>query len=280
MRSASTLLAVMVVAVLFTGCVAQSKYDDLQEAHRKSQEQVSQLRNRVAELQQEIERLREGPREAARRVEELQAERDRLLAQLEELEGRYQQLAEQEPVVLPPEVDQALQDFAERHSNLVEYDSERGMVKFRSDLTFDLGSADLRSDAERTLGELAGILTDEVAREYEVRVVGHTDSVPIGRPETREKHPTNWHLSVHRAISVRDALDEAGVPALRTAVSGYSKYRPLVQNSSSGAERNRRVEIYLVPMGSVNEDYINASGSDNGSSSQAGGEEDGDIPLK
>jgi chemotaxis protein MotB len=82
-------------------------------------------------------------------------------------------------------------------------------------------------------------------------VVGHTDNVPIRRGSTAAQHPTNMHLSAHRAISVRDALNADGVTANRFMVAGYGEFRPIVTNGARGADANRRVELFLVPMTSV-----------------------------
>jgi chemotaxis protein MotB len=43
-------------------------------------------------------------------------------------------------------------------------------------------------------------------------------------------------------------LNRAGVPADRMSIAGYGDQQPVVQNGPRGAEANRRVEIYLVPM--------------------------------
>jgi chemotaxis protein MotB len=258
MRHILTALTLTVVVLFSIGCVADGKHRDLNQAYRKSQEQVVEAQNRIAELEQQIELLQAGPRENARRVVELTNERDTLIAKLDELNAKYEELAKRpsQIITLAPEVDSALKEFAEANGDLVEYDSSRGMVKFRSDLTFDLGSASVKNDAAQTLGQLGTLLTTEVASRYEVRVVGHTDTVRIAKPETKAKHPTNWHLSVHRAIAVRDALEQGGVPAVRTSVGGSSMYRPVAQNTTTGAEQNRRVEIYLVPMTAVNDAFI------------------------
>jgi hypothetical protein len=62
------------------------------------------------------------------------------------------------------------------------------------------------------------------------------------------QHPTNMHLSAHRAISVRDALVSDGVTANRMQVAGYGEFRPIVPNGANGAAQNRRVEIFLTPL--------------------------------
>jgi len=75
----------------------------------------------------------------------------------------------------------------------------------------------------------------------------------IGRPATRQKHPTNWHLSAHRAIAVEKVLAQAGMNEIRLAVMGMGEFRPIEPNkpNQEGNPRNRRVEIYIVPAGQI-----------------------------
>lgn len=275
MKTSLHALLLTVLISLTGGCVAQSKYDQLNEAYRKVLEQNTQLQARVDELNQQIKLLESGPRDDKARVAQLTEERDQLLKQLDELRSQYAGLAKGGVVMLPPEVDQALRDFASQNPDLVEYDAARGMIKFRSDLTFKLGSADLSDAAKATLAKFGTLLNNPATKGYEIRIVGHTDSVPVSRPDTKAKHPNNWYLSVHRAIAVRDAIEASGVAPVRTEVAGYGMYRPVVQNTKSGAEPNRRVEIYLVGMTPVNEQYLPAAAAPAPAPAPAAG-----IPLK
>src|SRR5690606_7149529 len=87
---------------------------------------------------------------------------------------------------------------------------------------------------------------------FDVVVVGHTCDTRIAREETRREHKTNWHLSTHRAIAVMNMLAEHQVALDRIGVMGYGEQRPIASNSTpEGKQKNRRVEIYLVPKGSV-----------------------------
>ena len=263
MKTSLTAVALTVLIALGSfGCVSQRQYDELELAYRKSQEQVAELQARIDELNQRIKLLEADPQEQAKRIQELMAERDQLIKQLDELRKQYEVLAARGPgIALPADLDAALKELAAQHPDILEYDPATGLIKFKSDVTFSLGSADLTANAKSVVNQLAGILNSPIASKYEARVVGHTDSVRIARPETAAKHPTNWHLSVHRAISVRDALESGGVSPVRTSVGGYSMYRPAVQNAANGAAQNRRVEIYLVPMAQINESML-PKGSD------------------
>jgi chemotaxis protein MotB len=148
-------------------------------------------------------------------------------------------------------VNEGLRALADANPDIFEYDEKRGMLRFKSDVTFDLGSAKLTAKAESVIAKVASILNTSEARDLEVRVVGHTDNVPIRKSSTAAQHPTNIHLSAHRSISVRDALAKDGVDANRFMVAGYGEFRPIASNSARGNEMNRRVELYLVPMPAV-----------------------------
>lgn len=249
MKVRVTGMLLTVLAVGAVGCVAQSEVDDLQTLYRQSQEQVVDLQHQLENANNRIAVLQQAAGSNAdllKQLEAAKAERDRLAAALEAAEAQLRNA--QVGPMLPEDLDAALGRLAAANPEVMSYDPDLGMVKFRSDFTFDLGSVNVKPQATQTLQRLASVLNSEAARPYEIRIVGHTDNVPIGNPATRAKHPTNWHLSTHRAIAVKDVLDKAGVAPVRMAVSGYSHYRPVVANGPGGAEANRRVEIYLVSM--------------------------------
>lgn len=151
---------------------------------------------------------------------------------------------------LPVELSTLLEDFAESN-DMVTYDSERGIVKFKSDLLFNKGSDKVASTAVTAVKSLCGILNTEEGKNFDVIIAGHTDDIPIQKPTTREKHPTNWHLSVHRAIAVKDVMEQNDIEPKRMSVRGFGEYRPVAPNAPNkkGNEQNRRVEIYIVPQG-------------------------------
>lgn len=126
---------------------------------------------------------------------------------------------------------------------MVEYDASRGLVKFKSDLLFEKGSDAVTNQAAGAVKTLCGILNTEAAKEFHIIVAGHTDDIPILRPQTKVDHPTNWHLSVHRAISVEQLMEQNGTPPTRLSVRGFGEYRPLEPNAAGkkGNPKNRRV---------------------------------------
>jgi len=150
---------------------------------------------------------------------------------------------------LPAPLSNALSEFAAANPGVVEFDAARGVVKFKSDVTFATGSADLTPEAKTVIDKFAGILNSAGAAAYELQVAGHTDNVPVTNPETIKRgHLNNWYLSAHRAISVGTELMAQGVSKARIVVAGYGDQRPIADNSTAaGRSKNRRVEVLILP---------------------------------
>ena len=253
-------LGLLTAALLLgsVGCVAQQEADRLRSLYRKSQEQVVDLEAQLEEAEARINALQAQQQDTAdlrRQLEEARAKRDELQQALSEAKRQLQQAGS--GIEIPQQLSDQLAQLAERYPDLMTYDPDLGMVKLKSDLTFALGSANVKEPALVSLRRLADVLGGQQAQPYEIRVVGHTDTVPIQNPQTRERHPTNWHLSAHRAIAVKDALENAGLQPHRMSVTGYGPYRPIAPNTQGGKEANRRVEIYLVPMSERERQMIN-----------------------
>jgi chemotaxis protein MotB len=118
-------------------------------------------------------------------------------------------------------------------------------------LLFESGSDNVEATAAKSIGTLCAILNSEQGRKFDIIIAGHTDDLRISKPATREKHPTNWHLSAHRAISVLDIMTNNQIAPERVSVRGFGEFRPVAPNqpNKKGNPQNRRVEIYIVPQG-------------------------------
>jgi len=139
-----------------------------------------------------------------------------------------------------------LLDLSKKYKNF-DFDPETGVSKFHSDILFDVGSDQIKSNGRALLKEFAAIMNEGEARNLNVLVVGHTDDQNIVRTSTRNKHPTNWHLSTNRANAVVQALSKQGIDGTRLGAAGYSKYQPVVPNKDDKSRQlNRRVEIYVL----------------------------------
>lgn len=232
------------------GCVAQQSHDQLMDANRSLTDRNQELVKSNQELQNENALLQKQRTANEQALSELTRQnaafKEKLAAagmSLSDLEKRMSGIA---MGALDPETDRALATLAEQYPDLVKYDSARGMLRFASDLTFTSGSDSVQESAKQSLSALAKILGSGAAAQYEVMIMGHTDAQRISAG-TAQRHPTNMHLSAHRAIAVRSVLATMGVPADKMFVAGWGEFRPIVPNSGKGdTPANRRVEIYLT----------------------------------
>lgn len=251
----STLLIVLGLSApmaFITGC----EQSDLQTQNQSQQKRISDLESQLQASQLQLDQLKRKLEAAeATGGVEVEALRQQVAALQEDVNKKTALIKSMQDrlmggAVLPVELNTALEDFA-KGSDLVEYDSSRGMVKFKSDLLFDKGSDAVAPQAAEAIKTLCGILNGEQAKKFDIIIAGHTDDIPIQKPETRAVHPTNRALSSHRAISVVEQMEKSGVEPKRLSTRGFGEYRPLEPNAPSkkGNPKNRRVEIYIVPAG-------------------------------
>jgi chemotaxis protein MotB len=142
-----------------------------------------------------------------------------------------------------------LTTFAQQNPDVVEFDEKKGLVKFKSDVTFSAGSAVVKPEAKGVIDRLAGILNGPTASQYELMVAGHTDNQPVSNPATKKAgHLDNWYLSAHRAISVSQELRGQGTSGARIHVAGFADQKPVASNDiETNKARNRRVEVFILP---------------------------------
>lgn len=121
---------------------------------------------------------------------------------------------------------------------------EKGLViTFVAEVLFDSGKAELRKDSLSKLEKVSNVIQN-VVPDLNIGVEGHTDNVPIKHSNWK----SNWELSAHRALSVLHYLTGRGADPKRLSATGYGEYQPVASNSSaSGRQKNRRVEIVILP---------------------------------
>jgi chemotaxis protein MotB len=114
-------------------------------------------------------------------------------------------------------------------------------IALTGDLFFDLGKADLKTEARLQLDRIGKILKEN---SFIINIVGHTDNLP----SHSEQFPTNWELSTARACRVaRYLIKHSNLPEDRFFVSGHAFLQPLVPNTTPhNRSLNRRVEIMLM----------------------------------
>ncbi len=267
-------VALVAAGLLATGCASQTTVDHSRDTNRALQQRIVELEQGHNATQGTIDDLRVQAQNANQRASAAESSRQAAVAGLSQAQNDYDDLLtdmdQLDLSVLPADLDAALRSLAGSNSNLMTYDAARGMIVLSSDLTFELGSDSLKAGAGDSIRILAGLLNGPDAANFQVRVVGHTDNVPINRPATRQKHPTNMHLAVHRAISVRAALVAAGADPRRVSVGGWGEHRPVVTNpTKGGAQANRRVDIYLEPMTADLSELPSAADSSSGGTTTA-----------
>jgi chemotaxis protein MotB len=247
-----------VVGIALTGCVSQEKYnalkldrDGLAEQLAKAQSDASSARAEADSFKNQLGMLGQGTGSKDGLIANLTNQVGTLQAQLDELNRRYAEAINRPGGVsaLPPQLTSELSAFAAANPDLVDFDAARGIVKFKSDVTFASGDATVTPKAKDVIGRFASILNSPSASGYELMVAGHTDNTRVVNPNTvRAGHLDNWYLSAHRAITVSKELFAHSVSLQRVGVVGYADQRPIASNSSaSGQAQNRRVEVLILP---------------------------------
>ncbi|MCG8430226.1 MAG: OmpA family protein [Candidatus Omnitrophica bacterium] len=155
------------------------------------------------------------------------------------------------------ELEQAMQDLA---AQLGEYQAkleitERGLViTFLSEIFFDSGQAEIREQGKEALEKVAAVLQRDVPGAF-IAIEGHTDNVPI----RHSGWATNWELASARALAVLHYLIATGeLDADRLSANSYGEFRPVAGNDTpEGRQKNRRVEIIIVPATVKKEGTVN-----------------------
>jgi chemotaxis protein MotB len=252
------LIGVAALSFAVTGCVSTDKYnalkldrDGLVEQLGSAQTEARAARAEADSYKQQLAALNAAGGNMQGLVANLQQQNMTLQQQLDELNRRYAEAIGRIGAgpALPADLDNALKGLAAQNPDLIEFDSARGIVKFKSDVTFAPGDATVRAEARDVLQRFAAILNSPQASKYDLLIAGHTDSTPVSNPETKRKgHHDNWYLSAHRAITVAEALRGHQVNPQRIGVVGYADQRPVASNASeAGKAQNRRVEVLILP---------------------------------
>ena len=121
-------------------------------------------------------------------------------------------------------------------------ENKRGItIHILDDILFNSGSANLTGGSLLVLNRLASILKE---LPNDIRVEGHTDDVPINT----SSFPSNWHLSVARALNTAYFLiHNEGLTPDKVSIVGYSEYKPIDSNNTpAGRANNRRVDIVII----------------------------------
>jgi chemotaxis protein MotB len=122
----------------------------------------------------------------------------------------------------------------------IEVSDEGVNFRIKDDLLFPSGGTHINPDMKDMLGKVGNLIK---AFKSEVRVEGHSDSMPI----SSGAFASNWELSTMRAVNVVEYfIDEAGIDPARLVAMGVGANRPVAPNDTpENRAKNRRVEIFL-----------------------------------
>ena len=223
---------IILLALSFVGCVASSKYQKLQGEATALQTEQDKLKAQATHLTEENAKLKADVDKLQSEASALAAEREALQKQQAETVNKYDDVVNQ----LSQEVNAGQLQITQFKNML--------SVDVAEQLFFASGSATIKDtgkDVLRKVGEALATVPDKI-----IRVVGHTDNVPLGGQNRR--FPTNWELSVMRATNVvRFLQEQCKIEPERLIASGRGPYEPVAPNDSpEGRQKNRRIEIMLI----------------------------------
>jgi len=250
----SVISLVCACAVLISGCMTEQNLRIQNQTQRKQiaglESELQATKLKLDQLKRKLDTFETSDSIEANALQQTVAALKEDLSKKRALIASMQQHLLYGAGPLPVELSTMLEDFAEG-KKMVTYDSNRGIVKFKSDLLFERGSDKVAAAAGKAVKSLCKILNSEQGKRFDIIIAGHTDDIRIARPATREKHPTNWHLSAHRAISVLNVMVASKVAFERMSIRGFGEFRPIVPNkpNKKGNPQNRRVEIYIGAKG-------------------------------
>ena len=224
-RAAALLLTAS--TLLLASCVSQERYDEALQEARYYQRMYQDMEPMAGELEAEIARLKgelalyqtEQPMDA-----NFTKEVDAKLAELERI----------------------AQGLGTAPGDVTVLQVEGGYgYRLADAVLFDSGSAEVKAEGQAILKKL---VADISSRPYQsIWVRGHTDADPIVKDATKERFPTNLHLSAGRSLSVAMEVIADGIPAQKVVVAGFGPNSPVAANTSAdGKRQNRRVEIFVI----------------------------------
>lgn len=119
--------------------------------------------------------------------------------------------------------------------------SEGLEISIQDAVLFNSGEADVLNGVSPLLVQISNAIA---SLENEIKIVGHTDNIPI----QNDKFRSNWDLSSMRAINVMNFMVGTGkIHPEKVSIQAYGQYLPKVSNDTEvGRAQNRRVEIFII----------------------------------
>jgi chemotaxis protein MotB len=114
-------------------------------------------------------------------------------------------------------------------------------ISFSASTLYNSGQASLSPAAQTLLTNIAAKLK-QLPNQFNMVIQGYTDNQPIATAQ----FPSNWSLSVERAVSVVQLFVSTGIDGTRLSAQGFGQFAPFASNDSAdGRAQNRRVVVVI-----------------------------------
>jgi chemotaxis protein MotB len=250
-----TFVAVVLGASSSVGCGrSEDEYQlqvrraqEFEQQLTESQRQRTELEARLSDLETRNSELIDRLAALGQDVESLRTERTTLETNLTETQRALEELREREAqqqarLATFRQMLERFRAMMESGRLRVRVVRNRMVIELPDNVLFDSGAAELKAEGQATLIEIVQVLRSIEGRQFQV--AGHTDNVPI----RSRRFPSNWELSGARAVTVARFMIDQSMPADRISAAGYADTQSIETNDTEeGRQRNRRIEIALVP---------------------------------
>lgn len=264
-----TFITILGTALLFSACVSQKQYADLEARYSEMQSKLESSRNTLSTCQGDLKAANAKVASLTDQVGDLKNTNNALLENVgnlstlstkeaENLERSLESIREKDlqirtmqdalnkkdsvTLALVTSLKGALGNLSDED---IEVNVEKGVVyiSISDKLLFKSGSYFVSDRAKEVLGKVAIVVNDKPDIDFIVE--GHTDDVPIKNDVLLD----NWDLSVKRATAVVRVLqNDFNVDPKRMTAAGRSYYIPLADNDTAeNRAKNRRTRIVVSP---------------------------------
>lgn len=129
------------------------------------------------------------------------------------------------------------------YNNSINFEENEGSLTIHivGDVLFPPGTSILNEGSKDILKRISTIVNN---LPNDIRVEGHSDNLPVNSRE----YPSNWHLSINRALNTAEFLMESeNINPERITIMGLADSFPIASNDTpEGRAINRRVDIVVL----------------------------------
>src|SRR3954454_6018356 len=170
MRDAKKMLglAALVATLSMTGCVSKGSYNKVVSERDALRGDLQHARMEAEDYRNQLGAVTEASAGKDEEITTLSSANADLQTQLDDIIRKYAEVLERANTPLPKSLSDELAAFAAANSDFVEFDQAHGMVKFKSDVTFAPGAAEMTPKAKDVVGRLAKILNAQGVSDYEL----------------------------------------------------------------------------------------------------------------